>query len=98
MIRYIKEVIPETLSSQATSVRLRPFVSLKMLELMRQRLALDQGKFVLPKLKQVLVLAAGNWLLYVGVLRLRVNRLLRMAVFGPTEILPNQFVLVQVLS
>ena len=91
MIQHIKKELPDTFVIAGNVGTQKLSVNWKMLVQMRLRSESVLVRFVSPRSRLVLVQVVGSWLLYAGVLRLRVNRLSLMEEFVLTVILPSLF-------
>ncbi len=81
MIQHIKKELPNTFVIAGNVGTPEAVRELEMPVRMLLRLESVLVRFVSPKSRLVLVQVAGNWLPYVGVLKLRVNRSLLMVGF-----------------
>ena len=81
MIQHIKKELPDTFVIAGNVGTPEAVRELKMLVRMLLRSESVLVRFVSPRSRLVLVQVVGSWLLYVGVPRLRVNRLSLMEEF-----------------
>ena len=89
MIQHIKKELPDTFVIAGNVGTPEAVRELENAGADATKVGIGLVRFVLPRLRLVLVQVVGSWLLYAGVLRLHVNRLSLMVGFVLTVILPS---------